>query len=90
MEKHYDISLMDESLIEYMKSRDGLCYKKFHADVITKDIDYLNLKEGDIISAGGRRIKITKAGKRCFEECALEDKPCLLSRLVAFGEIDNK
>lgn len=86
MKDRYDISLMDIKLIEYMKDKDGLCFKKFHADLITDDIDYSKLKENDIVSTQGKRIKITKVGKRCFPECTLKEKPCLLSSNVAFGE----
>lgn len=77
---------MDKKLIEYMKDKDGLCFKKFHADLITDDIDYSKLKENDIVSIQDKKIKIIKVGKRCFPECTLKEKPCLLSRNVAFGE----
>ena len=85
MKEHYDISLMDESLIEYMKDKDGLCFKKFHADIITKDIDYLKLKVGDIVEIDNKKIRLTKVGKSCFPECKLDNKPCKLSKYVAFG-----
>lgn len=87
MKKHYDISLMDERMIDYMKNGDGLCFKKFHADIITKDIDYLSLKVGDVLTIDSKKIRLTKVGKSCFPECNLEDKPCLLSKCVAFGEV---
>lgn len=85
MKKHSDISLMDERLIEYMKDKDGLCFKKFHADIITKDIDYSKLKVGDVITVNDKKIRLTRVGKPCFKECNLIDKPCLLSKCVAFG-----
>lgn len=85
MKTHYDISMMDESMIEYMKNKDGLCFKKFHADIITKNIDYLQLKIGDVIEVDNQKIRLTKVGKPCFMECKLENKPCKLSKYVAFG-----
>lgn len=85
MKKHYDISLMDKSMISYMKEIDGLCMKKFHADIITNNIDYSSLKVGDIIEVNNKKIRLTKVGKPCFSECKLESKPCLLSKCVAFG-----
>ena len=87
MKTHYDISLMDKSMIEYMKNKDGLCFKKFHADIITENIDYLNLHVGDIIEVNNTKIRLTKVGKPCFEECKLDNKPCKLSKYVAFGEV---
>lgn len=87
MTKHSDISLMDFKLINYMKDKDGLCFKRFHADIITENIDYFKLKVGDIITLNNMRIKLTRVGKPCFSECKLIDKPCLLSKCVAFGEV---
>ena len=87
MKQHYDISLMDEKLISYMKEHnEGLCMKKFHADLITNNIDYSSLKVGDIITVNNKKIRLTKVGKSCFSECKLENKPCPLSKNVAFGE----
>lgn len=86
MKKHYDISLMDKTMVQYMKDNNGLCMKKFHADIITSNIDYLNLKVGDIITVNNKKIRLIKVGKSCFSECSLTNKPCLLSKYVAFGE----
>lgn len=86
MKIHYDISLMDKKMISYIKDNDGLCMKKFHADIITDNIDYSALKPGDIIFVNNKKIRLTKVGKSCFSECTLEDKPCPLSKNVAFGE----
>lgn len=87
MKTHYDISLMDEKLIKYIEeNQDGLCMKKFHADIITNNIDYFTLKPGDIIEVNNRKIRLIKVGKSCFSECKLNNKPCPLSKNVAFGE----
>lgn len=86
MKEHFSLSLMDEKMIEYCKNNDGLCMKKFHADIISKDIDYSKLKPGDIITIDNKKIRLTKIGKPCFPECSFSFKPCLLSKNVAFGE----
>ena len=86
MKKHYDISLMDKAMVSYMKENDGLCMKKFHADIITENIDYSKVKPGDIIEVNNKKIRLTKVGKSCFPECSLTNKPCPLSKNVAFGE----
>lgn len=83
----YEVSLMDEKMIEYNKTVDGLCTKKFHANIITKNIDYSKLKVGDVIKIDNKTIEIQKVGKNCFVECSYENKPCLLSKNVAFGRI---
>ena len=87
MKEHFDISLMDESMIEYMKGKDGLCFKRFHADIITKDLDYSKLQVEDILTIDNKKIRLTRIGKPCFSECKLDNKPCLLNKSVAFGEI---
>lgn len=88
--KHYDISLMEESMVNYIKGQDGLCFEKFHADIITKDIDYSKLKVGDKLVIDGKKIKIVKVGKQCFKECNHHSKPCLLSKNVAFAKLCKK
>ena len=85
MKKHNDISLMDEKMIDYIKNNDGLCMKKFHADIITKNIDYSSLIVGDVITVDNRKIRLTRVGKPCFQECSMTIKPCMLSKCVAFG-----
>lgn len=74
-------------MIEYCKSNNGLCTKKFHADIVTKDIDYAKLHVGEIMTIENTNIEIQRVGKPCFEECPIENKPCELSRNVAFGRI---
>ncbi len=92
MEKHKKdrsgVSLMASEIAEDIKKIDGLCTKKFKADILTDDIDYTDLKTGDILDIDGKKIKLTKVGKPCFPECPLpkDQKPCILNRNVAFGE----
>ena len=88
MGKKYELSLMDSKAEEAIKSIEGLCTKRFHADIITKDLDYERLKSGDVILLQGKKILIQKVGKECFAECPLpkDEKPCILSCSVAFGK----
>lgn len=90
MGKHGGISLMAAEIVEEVKTLNGLCTKKFHADILTHGIDYKALKEGDVIEADGKAVKITRVGKPCFDECPLEKKPCILNGNVAFGEATDK
>lgn len=84
--KKHGVSLMAGEIAEEIAELDGLCTKRFHADIITRGIDYSKLSAGDELYLDGKRIVITRVGKPCFPECALEDKPCALNRNVAFAE----
>ena len=86
MGKHGDISLIAGEILEELKTIDGLCTKRFHADLTTVGVNYDAMCVGDIVTVNGRKIRITKVGKPCFAECELEDKPCVLAGNVAFGE----
>ena len=77
---------MAGEIAEDISKTGGLCTGRFHADIVTCGVDYAELREGDIIEAGGRRVRITRVGKPCFPECPVENKPCVLQRSVAFGE----
>ena len=88
MSEKTGVSLMANEAVEAVKKLDGLCTKKFHADIYTNGIDYSKLKVGDIISADNKRVRITRVGKRCFDECTLPNKPCVLNKNVAFGEYE--
>ena len=92
MSKKYEICLMDAKATEAIKSMDGLCTKRFHADIITADLDYEQLETGDVLVLGEKKIRIQKVGKECFAECPLpaDQKPCILSKSVAFGEYIEK
>ena len=86
MGKHGDVSLIAEEILEELKTVDGLCVNRFHADLTTRGVDYAAMQVGDIVTVGERRIRITKVGKPCVAECGWEDKPCVLADNVAFGE----
>jgi hypothetical protein len=91
MSKKYEVSLMAGEITEEIKSIDGFCTKKFKADHITRGLDYSKLEAGQTVEADGRRIRISKVGKPCFKDCPVpkEQKPCILSRNVAFGEYED-
>lgn len=92
MSKKYEVSLIDAKALEAIKSMDGLCTKRFHADIITEDLDYEQLHAGDVVALKDKKIMIQKVGKECFAECPLpaDQKPCILSKSVAFGEYTEK
>lgn len=105
--KKYEVSFIDckvgEWLEEMRRNIDdagniddiddgGFCIKKFHAD-FTVDNSGNQLNNGSEITVGNETYMITKAGKRCFSDCALRKKagkPCPLAFGVFFGEKKDK
>lgn len=86
----FEISFIDRETEVWLRREapdDGLCLKKFKADIIVDNL--CTLPEGSVICSKGESYIITKKGKRCFEECELlkrTGRPCPLASGVAFGE----
>lgn len=64
-----NISIMKLSTKESIKKIDGLCTKRFKESLLIKSNYSFN--EGDIITIGDTILKISSAGKKCFNECKL-------------------
>ena len=63
-----EVSLLDSKVQAEMKNLDGLCMKKFRADVITNGMDYGNLQVDDDFNVGGYAFTVTRR-KGCYDEC---------------------
>ena len=83
------ISLMAGELLSEIRSEDGLCTRRFYADIETERLDYTNLSVGDVLSIENVSLQITGKGKRCFDECPIRKsgKKCRLSDSVAFARV---
>ena len=83
------ISLMAGELLPEIRLENGLCTKRFYADIETERLDYSNLSVGNVFSIGDVSLQITGKGKRCFEDCPLrkEGKQCQLVHSVAFARV---
>ncbi|MDK2967184.1 hypothetical protein [Lacrimispora sp.] len=68
---------------------EGLCFRKFQENIVTKGIDYTLLHEGDILVTDHAAIEIGLYAKRCFPECILRqtDHPCELTLGTSFGKV---
>ena len=68
---------------------EGLCTKRFYANIIIECLNINRLHIGQEIIIGDTVQEITTIGKRCFSQCNLIrlNKPCLLSTNVIFTRI---
>ena len=82
-----ELSFASAEVLEEVSGLEGLCVKKFRADLVTEGLDYRALSPGTLLSAGGALFEICSVGKRCFAECPLEEKPCSLAGGCAFGRV---
>lgn len=82
-----EISLTGEEVLREIADLDGLCTKRFRADLVTEGLDYASLVPGTRLRAGEAVLEISSVGKRCFSECALEKKPCALGRGCVFAAV---
>jgi len=71
--------------------KEGLCFKRFHETIRTKNIELYRLTVGTKIMIGESIHEISYIGKRCFDECELvrKNSKCLLSSQVVFTKVIN-
>lgn len=83
------VCLVDNKVFGQLKYINGLCTKKFNANIFTKGIDYTELEVGDRLAIGTSEIEIIQVGKRCFSECPLiqKKKMCPLPKSCAFAKV---
>ena len=85
-----ELSLASVEALEEVSGLDGLCVKKFMADLVTEGVDYRSIGPGTLLSAGDAVFEICSVGKRCFPECSLEQKPCALAGGCAFAQVKEE
>ncbi len=73
--KHYapgrEVSFLDTKAQLAMKDKqNGLCAKRFKADILTSAIEYSTLNIGDRFEAEGHVFMVSRK-KGCYEECEL-------------------
>ncbi|MDL2217031.1 hypothetical protein LJC27_00045 [Christensenellaceae bacterium OttesenSCG-928-M15] len=87
----YQLSLITQSALHGVDllNKRGLCMKKYFANIVLdgKDEGFL---AGERYLLGSAQIEITRAGKKCFEECCLHKEgksgDCPLQR-SAFAKV---
>ena len=85
-----ELSIASVEALEEVSGLDGLCVKKFMADLVTEGVDYRSIGPGTLLSAGDAVFEICSVGKRCFPECSLEQKPCALAGGCAFAQVKEE
>ena len=85
-----EVSFIDKEVQEWLESNkesNGLCLKRFHADLVVERL--LSHEAGDVIEIDGKNYEIAKLGKKCFSECELLaelGEKCPLATGVGFGK----
>ena len=81
------VSLADSMALSAARKLQGLCVRKFDADLVTEGVELDALYPGCRLHIGEAEIEISSEKKRCFEECALRQRgeTCPLPRNVAFA-----
>ena len=68
----------------------GICMKRFKADIVTSGLDYLEVEVDDMIKIGDLEIVVTQSGKPCHSSHCIaynEDHQCIMQSGVIFGEV---
>lgn len=84
------VSFIDCEAAKWLETKapeDGLCLKRFHADMKMAGVG--SWRPGHVVETeGGKKYEITVTGKQCFPECELFKRTgtrCPLAEGVAFG-----
>jgi MOSC domain-containing protein YiiM len=83
------VSLLSGEAEERIRSLGGLCTGKFAANIVTEGLDYTLLAAGTRLIVGSAMLEITRAGKPCYEVCAIAQSGdiCPLPRNCAFARV---
>lgn len=83
------LSLLDAALLPGLRQLDGLCVKRFDANLLTDGLDYARLAAGQRLRIGGASVELSAVGKRCFDDCAMRmrGERCPLYKGCAFGRV---
>lgn len=68
-------------------AKEGFCSERWKSDFVVEALR--EMRVGACIDINGESYRLTKVGKRCYEDCPLRDrlgKSCPLAAGVAFGE----
>lgn len=67
----------------------GLCFSKFDANILTENLDYRQIKDGQLLSTDQVVLEVKKYPKRCFQECTRlqENLICELKTGVVYARV---
>jgi len=68
---------------------DGLCTRRFYANIVTEGINLFDLPVGTCVQIGGARFAIKQIGKPCWKDCAIYESShdCALHQEAIFADI---
>ena len=68
---------------------EGLCFKRFKANITVEDFDLSTLKTGEKLLCGDAVLEISKENKECFEECTrVQNKmDCMLKKHAKYLKV---
>lgn len=90
-EQEKQIALVSSEIMHWIMAQEdpGLCFSKFHGNIMTQGIDYSLLTAGDILMTDHISIEIIKYSKRCFPECkrVQNHQSCKLRTGTGFAKV---
>ena len=83
------VSLAAAELFPAVRALDGLCTRKFCADLTVAGLDWAALRPGTRLRSGEALLEIVRAGKGCYDDCPLRRRGenCGLPGHVAFARV---
>ena len=68
---------------------DGLCTRRFYANIVTQGVNLFDLSVGTCFRIGGARFSIKQVGKPCYKDCAIYESSydCVLHKEAIFADI---
>jgi len=87
------VSLLSAEARPWMEAQSlrGLCFDRYKENILIEGLSEENLKSGDLFSAGKAILRVSGAGKECFQECPLYSRGsrCLLAEGALFANVEE-
>ena len=87
------LTMMDKSCEEWLCGQEmqGLCFKRFKANITVEDFDLSILKTGEKLLCGEAVLEISAQNKECFEECTRvqNEMDCMLRKHAKYLKVSK-
>ena len=92
------VTIIDEAVNIWIgeQAENGLCYRRFKANITIKEMGADLLQQGDFLNIGDARLEISSVSKKCYgEQCKLYSEKtvcpipsrCYFARVVKSGKV---